>query len=60
MHPDEIVRREAERHSPDASVFDIQPLGQGVYAVLAYEEDEETEELFNAEAFFLVLNAKEL
>lgn len=60
MHPDELIRKEAEIHSPDASAFDIQPLGNGVYAVQAFEEDPDTGETVSVEAFFLMLSAKEI
>lgn len=56
---EELVRKAAEDRSPDATTFEIQKLSLGLYAVAAYEEDEDGNMSF-PERYFISIEGKVL
>lgn len=53
----DLVIEAAQEHSPDASTFEIQFLGAGIYAVAAKEFDEESGDEISVERYFMKISA---
>lgn len=55
-----LVVEAAQEESPDASDFEVQRLGNGIFAVTAWERDPETEAPVHPERYFMALSARRI